>query len=378
MLSIYSLIWTFLITCPVIFLICILRRKSDYLTKYGVTFISILYIFCTIRMLIPIEIPSHQRILRDPYFFSFIMKVYADLGPGGRQIALYAILAIWLVGSLAFLFYNYRKWSKARKSLLEGIVTGDGRAEQILKRIDANCNIAIQYSSAILEPFISGYFYYTIYLPKKDCNDKELEFILMHEYLHWKRKDLWKKLFINIIRIIFWWNPLSHLLAEDLGQIIELNCDNAMSKHYSDMETLYYLDTLTYMAGGKRKNFDEVSADMLSFTKKIGEKPLKQRFHYVMFKEDNKKAQHRANIAILCIAFVWLTASYYYILQPVYEAPGIATEDKAGDCTYSGKDTYLEKKKDGTYIFHYGQYIEKVSKQDVEAGLYSMYPVKEE
>lgn len=36
MLSLYSLIWTFLISCPMLLLIFILRRRSDYLTKYGV------------------------------------------------------------------------------------------------------------------------------------------------------------------------------------------------------------------------------------------------------------------------------------------------------------------------------------------------------
>ena len=84
MLSLYSLIWTFLISCPMLLLIFILRRRSDYLTKYGVTFISILYIFCTVRMLFPIEFPSHQEVICDPYLFSSIMKVYADLGPSGR------------------------------------------------------------------------------------------------------------------------------------------------------------------------------------------------------------------------------------------------------------------------------------------------------
>lgn len=107
MLSLYSLIWTFLISCPMLLLIFILRRQSDYLTKYGVTFISILYIFCTVRMLFPIEFPSHQKVICDPYLFSFIMKVYADLGPSGRRTALYVIVGIWILGSIiAFLRKN--------------------------------------------------------------------------------------------------------------------------------------------------------------------------------------------------------------------------------------------------------------------------------
>ena len=145
----------------------------------------------------------------------------------------------------------------------------------------------------------------------------------MHEYLHWKRKDLWKKFIINIIGMIFWWNPLAYLLCKDLDQIIELNCDNAMSKKYSEMDTLYYLDTLTYMAGGRRANFDEVSSDTLGFVKKLEVRPLKQRFHYVMFKKDDKKTQRKMNLFILGVSVIWFVASYYFILQPKYNMPQV-------------------------------------------------------
>lgn len=114
MLSLYSLIWTFLISCPMLLLIFILRRRSDYLTKYGVTFISILYIFCTVRMLFPIEFPSHQKVICDPYLFSFIMKVYADLGPSGRRTALYVIVGIWILGSIIAFLRKNREWNKVK------------------------------------------------------------------------------------------------------------------------------------------------------------------------------------------------------------------------------------------------------------------------
>lgn len=44
MLSLYSLIWTFLISCPMLLLIFILRRRSDYLTKYGYVYFDSLHI----------------------------------------------------------------------------------------------------------------------------------------------------------------------------------------------------------------------------------------------------------------------------------------------------------------------------------------------
>lgn len=371
MLSLYSLIWTFLISCPMLLLIFILRRRSDYLTKYGVTFISILYIFCTVRMLFPIEFPSHQKVICDPYLYSFLMNLYAKSEDIHKKIVMAIIIAIWIIGIIVAVVRKMREWNRVKGYPSEG----DGVAEGILKKIDPECPIKIEYNLAIAEPFIKGLRHPVIYLPEKECNEKELEFILMHEYLHWKRKDLWKKFVINIIGIIFWWNPLAYLLCKDLDQIIELNCDNAMSKRYSEMDTLYYLDTLTYMAGGRRANFDEVSSDTLGFVKELEVRPLKQRFHYVMFKKDDKKIQRKMNLFILCVSVVWFMASYYFILQPKYNIPQVDVHQ--GDTPFVADDenSYLEEQKDGTYIFYYGKYSEKLSKEEAESGVYDRYPI---
>lgn len=358
MLSLYSLIWTFLISCPMLLLIFILRRRSDYLTKYGVTFISILYIFCTVRMLFPIEFPSHQKVICDPYLYSFLMNLYAKSEDIHKKIVMAIIIAIWIIGIIIAVVHKMREWNKVKGYLIKGTSKGDGVAEKILREIDSECPIKIEYNLAIAEPFIKGLRHPVIYLPEKECNEKELEFILMHEYLHWKRKDLWKKFIINIIGMIFWWNPLAYLLCKDLDQIIELNCDNAMSKKYSEMDTLYYLDTLTYMAGGRRANFDKVSSDTLGFVKKLEVRPLKQRFHYVMFKKDDKRTQRKMNLFILGVSVVWFMASYYFILQPKYNIPQVDVHQ--GDTPFVADDenSYLEEQKDGTYIFYYGKYSE--------------------
>ncbi|MFR8389290.1 M56 family metallopeptidase [Anaerobutyricum hallii] len=237
------------------------------------------------------------------------MNLYAKSEDIHKKIVMAVIITIWIIGIIIAVVHKMREWNKVKGYLIKGTSEGDGVAEKILREIDSECPIKIEYNLAIAEPFIKGLRHPVIYLPEKECNEKELEFILMHEYLHWKRKDLWKKFIINIIGMIFWWNPLAYLLCKDLDQIIELNCDNAMSKKYSEMDTLYYLDTLTYMAGGRRANFDEVSSNTLGFVKKLEVRPLKQRFHYVMFKKDDKRTQRKMNLFILGVSVIWFVAS---------------------------------------------------------------------
>lgn len=44
----------------------------------------------------------------------------------------------------------------------------------------------------------------------------------------------------------------------------------------------------------------------------------------------------------------------------------------------SSKDnTYLEEQEDGSYLLHYNTFSIEVPAEDVEAGLYGYYPVKE-
>lgn len=154
MLSLYSLIWTFLISCPMLLLIFILRRQSDYLTKYGVTFISILYIFCTVRMLFPIEFPSHQKVICDPYLYSFLMNLYAKSEDIHKKIVMAVILTIWIIGIIIAVVHKMREWNKVKGYLIKGTSKGDGVAEKILREIDSECPIKIEYNLAIAEPFI--------------------------------------------------------------------------------------------------------------------------------------------------------------------------------------------------------------------------------
>lgn len=151
MLSLYSLIWTFLISCPMLLLIFILRRRSDYLTKYGVTFISILYIFCTVRMLFPIEFPSHQKVICDPYLYSFLMNLYAKSEDIHKKIVMAVILTIWIIGIIIAVVHKMREWNKVKGYLIKGTSEGDGVAEKILREIDSECPIKIEYNLAIAD-----------------------------------------------------------------------------------------------------------------------------------------------------------------------------------------------------------------------------------
>lgn len=378
MISLYSLIWTVLVSCPLLLLIVVLRRRAACLMKYGVTFICILYGFCAIRMLIPIEVPVFQKVICDPYLYSHLMRDYALLDKVVKYKIVAIIIISWIVGSIvgsiiATVYYS----SKIIKSFIQLQKTcyeGDGRAEQILKEIDPNSKIRIRYTDLVLTPFMVGMFKPTIYMTEVDCDDKELKYILMHEYTHWKRKDHWKQAFVYIMRIIFWWNPLFYFLNKDIRLMIEMGCDKTMLRSYPERYSLGYLKTLCFVAKSGVDKLDDVGISTLKFAKVDSQSGFKRRLYYAMDFKENLKVQKRVNIFVFCVCFIWMVSSYYFILQPMY-TPNKEIEllKQQRDIVYNKENAYLEKKKDGTYIFHVGGIEEKVLEEDVEKGLYDKY-----
>ena len=71
MISLYSLIWTVLISCPLLLLIVVLRRRTACLMKYGVTFICIFICILCNQNVNTIEVPVFQKVICDPHMFFF-------------------------------------------------------------------------------------------------------------------------------------------------------------------------------------------------------------------------------------------------------------------------------------------------------------------
>lgn len=379
MISLYSLIWTVVISCPLILLIFVLRRKSTYLMKYGVTFICILYAFCAVRMLIPIEVPAHQKVICDPYVYSYIMRAYALLDKAVKHKIVSAIIIVWIIGSIVVAIYHSKDLVKNYIELRRTCYRGDGNAEQILKEIDPNCKIQIRYTNLVTTPFLVGLFKPTIYMTEVECNDKELKYILMHEYTHWKRKDHWKQVFIYLAYIIFWWNPLFHLLHDDITLMIEMECDKTMLRKYPERYALGYLQTVCHVAAVGIDELEAVGINSLKFVEVDGINGFKRRLYYALDRKENLKVQKRINILIICLCIIWMFCSYYFILQPVY-SPNKEIEklEKQKDKVFDGDSAYLEKKKDGSYILHLGKIARNISQTDIEDDLYDLYPVIEE
>lgn len=80
-------------------------------------------------------------------------------------------------------------------------------------------------SRSVASPLAYGLFFPAIVLPEQEYNCLELEMILLHEWMHIHRGDLWKKAFMMMTLLLNWYNPACWLMAVLFAREIELDCD---------------------------------------------------------------------------------------------------------------------------------------------------------
>ena len=90
------------------------------------------------------------------------------------------------------------------------------------------------YSTAFLKsPIIVGLFRPCIYLPIhliSDYNANGIKYMLMHELAHYKCKDALANYFMNIIGVLYWFNPLVWYSLKEMKNDREVACDTSVLK----------------------------------------------------------------------------------------------------------------------------------------------------
>jgi beta-lactamase regulating signal transducer with metallopeptidase domain len=188
------------------------------------------------------------------------------------------ILIVWLAGVLltfAFQILAHRSFSRFAKRWSEPETDPD-----VIKAFNAECSrmkirriINLKRCKGIKAPMMLGFFKPAILLPYSHYDTEELTLILRHELIHYKRRDLWYKLALAVIKSVYWFNPAVYLMAKQANKDIETVCDVlTVSGTNTDLRKRYS-ETILSMACG-----DCICLSQLT-TRFLGDKNmLKQRF----------------------------------------------------------------------------------------------------
>lgn len=77
---------------------------------------------------------------------------------------------------------------------------------------------------------IMGFFTPVLVLPNRQYDPEKLHFILKHEMIHLKRRDVYKKLLFMTANAVHWFNPLMWLMQREAVIDMELSCDERVTQ----------------------------------------------------------------------------------------------------------------------------------------------------
>lgn len=181
-------------------------------------FMELLWMLISLRLLLPqsISIPIIS-IQNSWYQYSCdyaVSLLLPDVAAWIRWTGVGVVLLVLLANVIRF-------YSRIRqKELLQnGTVNGWIEAHSCEHRF------RIYTSAAVTSPMVYGLFSPKMVLPPQQYSDIQYEYILLHEWMHIRRGDLWKKTFMMTAAMIHWYNPACWLMLLLFNRDIELACD---------------------------------------------------------------------------------------------------------------------------------------------------------
>ena len=65
---------------------------------------------------------------------------------------------------------------------------------------------------------VTGFFQTVLLLPREDYSEQELEMIIRHELVHYKRHDIAYKMLLMFAVAVHWFNPLVWIMTQEANK----------------------------------------------------------------------------------------------------------------------------------------------------------------
>ena len=179
---------------------------------------------------------------------------------GIQMPSVYQVLAVvWLAAAALYGLYKLsgsyivqrelKRWSMPvpDKSL-------EMNYQKLCRKMKVSHPPKLWMNAKVTTPLLTGLLRPRIYLPSDRYTWKELELLLSHELSHYRHHDLWYKLILQLVCIVYWFNPLLHWMRREADQDLEFLCDERIMKDGAHEERMQY-NYLLAQTAAQRRNF---------------------------------------------------------------------------------------------------------------------------
>ena len=159
------------------------------------------------------------------------------------------VTGIWIAGGVGILAWNFaahmrlkrflKRWaSPVQDFQLLPLYNAIGDALELDRRP------RLMTCPGLAAPMLAGLLHPILLLPEQPLAPKELEYALLHELTHYRRRDIWLKALALWVRAVHWFNPLVWLMGRAIEQDTELSCDETVLRRLPQEEHAAYGKTI--------------------------------------------------------------------------------------------------------------------------------------
>jgi hypothetical protein len=180
-----------------------------------------------------------------------------------------------------------------------------------------------------------------ILLPQRDFDSDELRYILTHELIHIKRRDIWYSAFVLVATAIHWFNPIVYLIGGVISHLCEVSCDEEIVRDRDSEARLRYCETII----GVMKNQSRLKT-VLSTRLYSGKKGLKERLAAIM---DTSKRKAGPIFVLVAVLLTSLTGVVFAEAKPITVSN--YNSASAADAAFT-LETLLNWDASGNFVIH--------------------------
>lgn len=271
---------------------------------------------------------------------------------------------LWLGGAIVFILHQFIGYMAFKRKVVRW--SRPVRSAAVSDQVQAVCaqmhirrNIPVLISDNAPSPMMTGIFRPILLLPGEDYPTKDLQFILQHELVHFKRHDLYFKLLLLLANALHWFNPLVSLMARRANNDLELSCDDQVIKGRADEERRTYSEAILACV-----HAEQLKRAALTTYFNGGVKMMQTRFRNIF----DTRRKHSGLLAVTAVLAGVLAFGSLLGFTTV-EASVMTTvkniELKAADC-----NVIVKPSDDGTFQYEYDDEIHKLTALQDGAAMY--------
>ena len=346
--------------------IYVLLKRKSFIETLSVWPLVVLILMSLLRLLGIVEFPF-VRILRSEKLLTAVVRFFEKQPfqniSGNIQIRVIDLFyLIWAVGSVVLFCVFLAKELRFRKEMKKNARMPEGNLVALCKKVTGGKPIGprILVTPATKIPMIAGMFRPVVYLPTEEYSEQEITYILQHEWTHYKQKDVWIKLLVKLLCIVYWWNPVLYLLRYSIDFVLEVKSDLQVTGTLTESEKLDYLDTILHVVRNRNGKKGPVAPTGMALVSEGKESVLKKRFRYVLEYKGIGPLQRFGSLLLSVLMVISFIGSYFVVLQPY-----------AGEPTGAEANAFYDIDRDNAYLMElpeggYALYVEDAYVCDVK------------